>query len=67
MGYGFVALYDQTKSVKRGATIPIKIRLVDFNGANVSSPSVVVSGIKLVLVGGSACGSGDGPGLPAKP
>lgn len=54
VGYGFVALYDQTKSVKRGATIPIKIRLVDANGANVSSPSIVVSAIKLVLVGGGA-------------
>ena len=54
VGYGVVALYDQAKSVKRGATIPIKIRLVDFNGANVSSPATVVSAIKLVLVGGGA-------------
>ena len=54
VGYGVVALYDQSKSVKRGATIPIKIRLVDANGANVSSPAIVVSALKLVIVGGGA-------------
>jgi hypothetical protein len=54
VGYGVVALYDQTKSVKRGATIPIKVRLVDANGANVSSPAVVLNAVKLVLVGGGA-------------
>ena len=54
VGYGVVALYDQTKSVKRGATIPIKVRLVDANGANVSSPAIVLNAVKLVLVGGGA-------------
>lgn len=54
VGYGLVALYDQTRSVKRGATIPIKVRLVDANGVNVSSPGIVLSAVKLVLVGGGA-------------
>lgn len=53
VGYGVVALFDQTRSVKRGATIPIKIRLVDAAGANVSSPATVVSAVKLLLVGGA--------------
>jgi hypothetical protein len=54
VGYGIALLYDDAKSVKRGATIPIKVRLVDANGVNVSSPAVVVSAKRLVLLSGLA-------------
>src|SRR5688572_29422757 len=40
VGYGFVALYDQTKVHKSGSTIPIKIQIVDANGVNQSSASL---------------------------
>ncbi len=42
VGYGVVALYDQTKANKSGSTIPVKLQLVDANGNNLSSPSLVV-------------------------
>ncbi len=42
VGYGVVALYDQTKAHKSGSTIPIKLQLVDAAGNNLSSPSLVV-------------------------
>ena len=32
--------FDQTKAHKSGSTVPVKIRLVDANGANVSSASI---------------------------
>lgn len=42
VGYGVVALYDQTKVHKSNSTIPIKLQLVDAAGNNLSSPSLVV-------------------------
>jgi hypothetical protein len=48
VGYGIVAMYDQTKAHKSGSTVPIKIRLVDANGVNVSSASTVVHAISVV-------------------
>jgi hypothetical protein len=50
VGYGVVVLYDQTKAAKSGSTIPIKIRLVDANGANVSSPATTVHAVSVVQV-----------------
>ena len=34
------ALFDQTKSHKAGSTVPVKVRLVNASGANVSSPDL---------------------------
>ncbi|HYW72820.1 MAG TPA: HYR domain-containing protein [Pyrinomonadaceae bacterium] len=48
VGFGVVALYDQTKAAKSGSTIPIKIRLVDANGANVSSTAITVHAVSVV-------------------
>jgi hypothetical protein len=42
VSYGVAALYDQTKAVKSGATVPIKVQLVDAGGVNRSSSSVVL-------------------------
>jgi hypothetical protein len=50
VGYNVVALFDQTKAARSGSTIPIKIRLVDANGANVSSPAITVHAISILQV-----------------
>ena len=54
VAYGIVALYDQTKAHKSGSTIPIKIRLVDANGANVSSSSTVVHAVSVIQISSQA-------------
>jgi hypothetical protein len=41
--YNSSLLYDPTRAVKGGATYPIKLYLCDANGADVSSPSIVVN------------------------
>lgn len=43
-------LYDPSKAVKSGATIPIKIQLCDSNRNNISSASIVVNATGLVRV-----------------
>jgi hypothetical protein len=54
VGYGIVALYDQTKAHKSGSTIPIKIKLVDASGTNVSSPSTVVHAVSVIQISSQA-------------
>ncbi len=54
VNFGLVVLFDQTKAHKSGSTVPIKIRLVDANGANVSSAGTVVHAISVVQVGSQA-------------
>ena len=54
VGYGIVALYDQTKAHKSGSTIPIKIRLVDASGASVSSSSTVVHAVSVIQISSQA-------------
>ena len=54
VAYGIVALYDQTKAHKSGSTIPIKIRLVDASGANVSSASTVVHAVGVIRISSQA-------------
>jgi hypothetical protein len=44
------ALYDATKAVKSGATIPIKIQLCDTSGNNLSASNIVVHATGLTLV-----------------
>jgi len=46
--YEVKLLYEQTKAVKSGATIPIKLQLCDASGANLSSPSIVLHATSLV-------------------
>jgi len=41
--YAIVVLYDQTRAITSGATIPIKIQLADAFGTNLSSPAIVVT------------------------
>jgi hypothetical protein len=51
ISYGLVPLYDQTKAHKSGNTVPIKIRLVDANGVNVSSLAVVLHATSVIQIG----------------
>lgn len=48
--YGIVPLYDQTQVRKSGSTIPIKVKIVDANGINVSSSNIVVTAVGMSLV-----------------
>jgi hypothetical protein len=50
VNYNVVALFDQTKASKSGSTIPIKIRLVDANGVNVSSSAITVHAVSVLQV-----------------
>ena len=42
VGYAVCALYDPAVTKKAGSTVPIKVRLCDATGANLSSPSLVL-------------------------
>jgi len=54
--YGICALYDQTKSVKNGATVPIRLQLCDANGADASSSEIAITAQALTQVSTSASG-----------
>lgn len=59
--YGICPLYDQTRSVKSGATFPIKLQLCDANGNDLSSSLVVVHATSVTAVSGFS-GTPDAPG-----
>ena len=52
--YGVRVLFDQARAAKSGSTIPIKVQLIDANGNNVSSPSVVVHAVSVTQTSSSA-------------
>lgn len=54
VAFGVVALFDQTKASKSGSTVPIKLRLVDANGVNVSSAATIVHAVSVVQTGSNA-------------
>ena len=54
VGFVVQALFDQTKAHKSGSTVPIKVRLVDANGANVSSASIVLHALSVVQTSSQA-------------
>jgi hypothetical protein len=56
-GYSVCPLYDQTKAVQGGSTVPIKLELCDAAGVDVSSQSIVVTALGLTQVSTSASGS----------
>jgi hypothetical protein len=51
-----VALYDQTKVHQSGSTIPIKLKIIDANGNNISSAGTVVTAVGISLVSTSVYG-----------
>jgi hypothetical protein len=59
--FSICPLYDQTRSVKAGATFPIKLDLCDGNGKNLSSPSITVQATAVTKVSGSS-GTPESPG-----
>jgi hypothetical protein len=56
IGYNTCLLYDPTKAVKSGATIPIKIKLCSATGANVSASNIVVTAVALAMLSNSTTG-----------
>jgi hypothetical protein len=52
--YNSCLLYDPSRVVKSGAAYPIKFYLCDVNGADVSSPAVVVTATALTYMSGAA-------------
>lgn len=61
--YETCLLYDPTKSHKLGSTVPLRARLCDANGANLSSPEVILTATGLVKLDNSAATApADSPG-----
>src|SRR5262249_21095846 len=60
--YNICPLYDQTRAVRSGATIPIKLQLCDSDGGNLSSASVVVTATAVTRVSDNAPGVLDDAG-----
>lgn len=54
INFGVSVLFDQSKAAKSGSTIPIKIRFVDANGANVSSASTVAHAVSVIQTSSQA-------------
>jgi hypothetical protein len=59
--YGICALYDQTRSVKRGAVFPIKIQLCAASGTDLSSSAIAVHAGSITAASGSS-GTPESPG-----
>jgi hypothetical protein len=56
VGYAVTALYDQTKSHRSGSTVPVKLRLGDAAGQNVSSASIALLASEVVKISNQASG-----------
>jgi len=54
--YNVCLLYDPTKAVKSGATVPVKLQLCDINGSDVSSLSLTVHATIVGMVSSSISG-----------
>jgi hypothetical protein len=54
IGYGVCVDFDNDKSKKVGATIPVRIELCDSDGNNISSRDITVSAYQLVKISNGA-------------
>ena len=54
VGFGLDVLFDQTKAHKAGSTVPVKVRLLDANGLNVSSAGTVLHAVSVIQLGSQA-------------
>ena len=57
VAYAVNPLFDQSKAVKSGSTLPIKLQLTDVAGANQSSSAIVVTAIRVVQLSNNAPGA----------
>jgi hypothetical protein len=48
VSYGIVLRYDTAQVWTSGATVPIKVALVDWNGVDLSSPNITVTAVAVV-------------------
>lgn len=55
--YSICPLYDPTKAVHSGATIPIKLQLCDGSGNDLSSSSITVHAVSIIQVSNSISGA----------
>lgn len=62
VGYNVCALYDESKPVRAGATIPLKLQLCSVAGANQSASAVIVSAESLTMISTDAAGEPEDPG-----
>ena len=62
VAYGICLLFDNTRSVQSGSTVPIRIALCDSNGNDVSTSAVVVQAVSLTQVSTSASAVLESPG-----
>jgi hypothetical protein len=61
-GYEACLLYDATKAVRSGATIPIKLQLCDTSGANLSTSSIVLHATSMTQTSTNISGVIEDPG-----
>jgi len=61
VAYAICPLFDQARSVKSGATFPIKLQLCDANGSDLSSSAIVVHATLVTAISGFS-GTPDAPG-----
>ena len=54
VGFGLQVVFDQSRAHKAGSTVPIKVRLVDANGNNVSSGGLVVHAASVIQISSNA-------------
>jgi hypothetical protein len=40
-------LFDQTRPINAGSTVPIKVKIADVNGANQSSQAIVLTALRV--------------------
>ena len=52
--YGLCLLYDPSRAVQSGSTVPLKIQLCDANNADASNSTIVVHAVSLVQTGTDA-------------
>ena len=62
VGHNVCFLYDTSKAVNSGRTVPIKIQLCDFNGNDLSSSGIVVHAVQVQQVSTNISGLLETPG-----
>jgi hypothetical protein len=62
VGYKVCPLYDPTRTVRQGSTVPIKLQLCTTGGVNLSRAGVVVHAVALARTSGTAIGLLDDAG-----